>query len=747
MSTALCHDEASLRPPLPLRYISPVHFRPTLRSVALGLLLALQACSRASDLAPLGAGGSSGGAGGQAGGGGQAGEGGQAGSGGESGATGKPCVADEDCGDDVECTQDRCDPVEGRCRNTPDDLRCADTGACNGVERCDPLLGCRPGAPVTCSDGDACTIDKCAEDSQGIRCERTPRDADGDGDPDLNCKGGDCDDSNPQVSSKAAEICGNLIDDNCNGVVDEEGCIQPANDGCGDPKILEQPGLYTLSLAGAKLDTSATCAPTTLPSLRDVVAGLTVPPGPPRRVDVRVTWPSGVNAVSLGKQCGVAEDELACASSLPNPAIGGQIARLRAHSLDPGVYPLLVYGSLDTTATVSYELGDASAPPPNETCATALPLLPGEPTLVPLVGVEANVPMSCGPLQARDLVYVINLDQSYDVRAFASPADGIGSAVLSLRQAPCAEEKDELACGSGGTAAVFRRKLGPGPVYLAVSSTSGSDVNLLVTTEPPTDPPADESCGSGPPVLTPGVDRLLDLTNSTDDHTFCTVGQRDVVHALPIQQTSDVLLLLRTSQTTIGTVSLVRPPCDPLTDVLTCRTALPSPIRARVPAVAPGAYRVVTELSAATPAELTAFTRKSVPPVLVPFADGCADAFPIPPEGGTFQGNTANTNSDFSAGCDQGGAVNAPDQLLKLELPSKKRVILDMNGSAYPTLLNVRKGPECPGKELNLSCTIGTLPQRSFLDLTLEQGTYFVQIDGFNGASGAWFLDVFVADP
>ena len=76
-----------------------------------------------------------------------------------------------------------------------------------------------------------------------------------------------------------------------------------------------------------------------------------------------------------------------------------------------------------------------------------------------------------------------------------------------------------------------------------------------------------------------------------------------------------------------------------------------------------------------------------------------------------------------------------------------RRVVFDMAGSNYATVLDVRKGPSCPGEELPMSCTIGPGMGRSFLDLTLAAGTYFVQVDGFAGASGAWSLDVFVAPP
>lgn len=721
--------------------------RPLWKAVFLAPLLCALACSQGASLAPVGAAPD---AGPDA----DAGDQDAADAGADAPADapaddaglGKPCEVDGDCGDDVDCTVDLCDQGAGRCRNTPDNGRCADTSVCNGDERCDAKLGCRPGDPVTCSDGNACTIDKCVEDESGASCQRLPRDADGDGDPDRGCGGGDCDDNSTKISSKNAEICGNVVDDNCDGQVDEEGCIQPQHDGCNDPLLLTSPGTYALPMAGAKLDTSSTCAPVTVATLRDVVAGIAVPDGPPRRLDVKVTWPYGINAVSLGKQCGVAADELACVASLPNTSAGGQIARLRAHSLGPGTYPLLVYGSQDYDATVSYELGEPTEPPLNETCGTAAPLAPGQPAVAPLVGARVDVPMLCGSAQYPDLVYRLDLDQPYDVRAFASPSDGVGDAVVSLRADPCGEAKDEISCARGSPAAAFARKLGPGAVYVAVASSSGGDVDLLATLSPPTDPPADESCNSGPPVLSINKSISLDLTDHTDDHTFCSTGFPDAAFALPLKQQSDVLLVLRTSLGSSGTLSLASPPCA-YADLLSCKSSLPSPMRVAARNVEPGAYRVIAELSDPTPAELTALVRKATPPVFVPFADGCDDAFDIPPEGGLFQGNTANVNAQFTAGCDQGGAVNSPDQLLRLELTQKRRVVLDMNGSAFSTLLDVRKGPECPGKEVSLACTIGTLPQRSFLDLTLDAGVYYLQIDGFNGASGAWSLDVFVTAP
>src|SRR6187549_1623888 len=71
---------------------------------------------------------------------------------------GGPCVDDGQCDDQVPCTVDRCDLEVERCRYTPDDAPCQNAGYCDGVERCDPKLGCQPGEPVSCTDDDTCTI-------------------------------------------------------------------------------------------------------------------------------------------------------------------------------------------------------------------------------------------------------------------------------------------------------------------------------------------------------------------------------------------------------------------------------------------------------------------------------------------------------------------------------------------------------------------------------------------------------------
>jgi hypothetical protein len=236
----------------------------------------------------------------------------------------------------------------------------------------------------------------------------------------------------------------------------------------------------------------------------------------------------------------------------------------------------------------------------------------------------------------------------------------------------------------------------------------------------------------------------------------CLPGAPDSTHSLTLSAASDVLLLGASSNNDTVAVGLGGPNCLSST-LLACGLSSSTPIsstdvftsaaRAHAYGVPAGVYRAVAESAAGNPISLTAFARNAQPPVLVAFADDCSAPFEIPATGGHFRGNTANANPDYDAGCDVGNQAKggAPDQLLHLRLSRKSRVILDMIGSDYATMLSVRTGAACPGEELPLACAAGYIPDRSFLDLDLEPGDYYVQIDGYAGNSGAWSLDVYVS--
>jgi cysteine-rich repeat protein len=75
--------------------------------------------------------------------------------------SGVPLVID----DGIDCTIDRCNELGKRVQHTPDHPSCSDGLFCNGAERCQPLLGCRPGNPPPIDDGVDCTLDSCDEEN------------------------------------------------------------------------------------------------------------------------------------------------------------------------------------------------------------------------------------------------------------------------------------------------------------------------------------------------------------------------------------------------------------------------------------------------------------------------------------------------------------------------------------------------------------------------------------------------------
>jgi hypothetical protein len=659
---------------------------------------------------------------------------------------GGPCLDDGQCDDGVECTVDRCDTELERCRNVPDDRPCADSVYCDGVEVCDRRLGCREGEPLTCSDEFVCTIDACVEETRS--CTHAVRDADGDGDPLWNCKGGtDCNDADPRISGQAPEICENSVDDDCDLEIDEaEGCESSDHDTCVEPLLVTASGRYLVSTAGARADYAASCAGSG-GAWRDVVVAITVPEGPPLDVDVTATAASVAFALAAARQCGDASSELGCQGA-DAAASGGGVARLLLRGLPPGTYPLYVFASSGLSIALDVELGPVTPPPANETCGTAAPLTPGVHVQVPLIDAARDLETEC-TRQTGELVYRFVLREPRDVHLHAASLDGRGHPSLSLRDTRCSALAGELFCQSAAASYVFARALPAGRHYVAVSATAATEVDLVLELAPPTTPPADENCESAP-VLEHNRTIDVPLVDHVDDLKLgCLLGARDAAYALELGARSDVLLVQRISRGDTGGVSLARAPCASASDLLACGVSSTSPVRKAIRNASPGSYRVIGETTVGGATELGAFVRPSTPPVFVALADDCASALAIPETGGVFQGNTANASAGSSAGCD--GNVDepegAPDQFLVLDLSAPRRVILDMQGSEFQTLLNVRRGPSCPGEEIPLACSAGYTSDRSYLDLSLPAGRYFVQVDGYSGASGAWSLDVFVVEP
>lgn len=657
---------------------------------------------------------------------------------------GEPCALDSQCGDGIGCTTDACDPSTQRCRHTPRHDACADTEYCNGAERCDRALGCRAGEPVDCSGESLCSFFACDEASRS--CVALPRDADGDGDVVWNCPGGgDCDDTDPRVHSGAPEICANGKDDDCDGELDEPGdCVTPAYDTCVSALEVRQEGTVRLSAAAARLDYPVSCYPSTSP-WRDLVLAVEVPSDAPYDLDVWLTSNYGEVGLASVEPCGTSGRELGCALGGQGP-LGQGSARLLLREVPAGYVPIFAATSSESPLDARVRFLPASPKPVHETCGTARELYPEVHEQLRLVDAARDVTTRCGQF-GGELVYRLTLDRTQDVEVTAVTLEGVGLAVLSLRD-DCGAQ-GERSCTTGDPARLLARALPAGTYYLAVSGTAPIDVDLALQLSEPSPAPADETCVGAPPAPLGKTTSVSLLGHLDDVQPSCSFGAVDAAYEVSLPERSDLLLVERFSSRDVGFVSLARAPCDASERFLACGSASRSPARALARDLAAGSYRAIVEASYGGDVTLTPVARPASRTTWVAFADTCEEAVRIPETGGSFEGNTANANADYPVVCDLGGQgpVGARDQVLRLELSRRRRVLLDLQGSAYSTLLAVKRGPECPGTELVDACSAGYLPERSFLDLVLEPGVYFVHIDGYASASGAWKLEAFTTEP
>jgi hypothetical protein len=662
---------------------------------------------------------------------------------------GGPCLDDGQCNDNIDCTFDECDKTLGRCRNIPDDSKCQDSVYCNGMEVCELRHGCVAGAPITCEDGNECTVDTCVEATQS--CKHAPRDADGDGDPDGHCPGGhDCNDNDPTVSSLLPEVCANGKDDNCNGQIDEMPCVSPQHQTCLTPLQISASGTYAMDTTGCTYMYPTSCGLSATPGAKDVVAAILLPAGPPVDVEVTAHTPGDTVSVTIAGTCGDPATEIECGPSFPS-AMGGQTSRVRGRALgsmtQATAYPVYVDTAGASTIALDVQFLPVTPQPTNVSCGTAVPITPGTPVAMEILDLAMNVGSAC-MTALGSLVYSFTLAAASDVNIYATSIDGIGNPVVSLRDSGCALPTDEIACQTTQSVHLYQKDLAAGTYYVAVSATAATSLELTVDLASPTMPAPDQSC-TGAPVIPPNKTIPVQLSTHQDTVNLgCNPGAVNAAYELDLASNSDVLLVERFAMGDTGAVGLATPACT-ANSALACMASGQTPVRVGRRNVPAGAYRVVPTSLTAQDVQLTAFVRDAVPPTLVPFANGCAQAQPIPETGGFFQGNTANATPNFPAGCDLGAVQGngAPDQLLSLTLTSSKRVILDMEGSGYNTILDVRQGPSCPGAEIPMGCTVGFPPSRSYLDLLLAAGTYYVQVDGYDLDKGPWFLDVRVVDP
>ena len=691
-------------------------------------------------------------------------------------ARGRMCERSAQCDDGVACTMDYC-ASDGRCANVPDTSRCDDNVWCNGQEVCDARRGCVRGAPVTCDDNDGCTTDRCDETTRG--CAHEPRDFDHDGDPDIACQsascadagvpdggaiagascvdevalqragqcwmGRDCDDRDPHVSGCLPEICGDGIDNNCNGLVDAAepgGCQRAPYDRCDTPLDVSAGGRFNVSLAGTVGDYPFRCGGGML--ARDVVLRLHL--DAPRDVAISAQSASGFSLVYLEVEdvCGTSDAAQTRICTLGFPSLW------RTHSLPAGDHFILLGGNAGSTGTeatarVDVTLTDPTPVAPNDTCAAPTEIPAGGGTFHgDLIGATDDVSTQCGGA-SPDALYRLTLTDTRDV-SVTLVGSGTDSVTASLVDA-CTRSPHTVRCIAGATASFVAHQVPAGTYYVVVEGSATPAYTLTVATPAPTPPPAGDTCATALP-LTPGTVSGSLASFGSDQPVTCNPGSaRDAVYRFTTTTTQDVTVTATGGASDYFYVA-VASTCGDLSTERGCRAGAPGRVTLR--GLDPGTYYVIVRSSSASTYTLQLDTRDSVAPTAVTGNDTCATAQAVPSGGGFFSGDSTPLMHDYAPPCVSG--TMAPDAVFRYHLAARSRVLFSTEGSAFDTVLWVTQADMCPGSPIagatTPTCNDDAVGVTSAVTITLDPGDYYAYVSGFStGSRGAYYLAVTPSAP
>lgn len=629
------------------------------------------------------------------------------------------CQFDSQCDDGIDCTEDLCDRQTGLCDYIPDHDSCQDSSRCNGVETCDPRTGCEPGIPYPrCNDGLPCTIDICIEpDDPQARptCEHRNMDRDNDGHVDSHCpadyedpegpSGDDCADLDANRFPGAPEFCFDRLDNNCDGLVDENDPeCQLVNDDC-DGALALLPGMIREGFTtDADADEEISCG---FSSDRDVVYEFTLDSA----ADVTINaWGHDFFFPTFAVQgtCGEVDSELGCESG------GGEVS-FYGCAMEQGTYSVIVQSWEEGVFDLLLTVEEPSEPPANDGCDGAAMVTETGTFSGTLKCATEDFEPSCGYWDVHDTVYQLSLDRARDVELTltTNSSDWVS---LSMHSACGADA--ELMCVRGTEPNRLLRNLERGDYWVVVSADTQLDYELTATFGEPSPPPDGEDC-STTRILEDGAPAqvsLGDFVGGVPISCSANENHHDVVFEFELEEPRNVRLDLTSSGT--QPYFALRDECDNAATEHFCGWGT-AQSRA-VCAMERGSYYVIVR--ADRPAEIEMTLTTSDAGTLVE-NDSC-----VTPEdvsgGGVFPGTLLCSTRHHDVACD---FRDQYDVVYTFTLEETQDVEISVQPDVERNIsFSLRR--DCWESIGEYACLTGTDPARLFR--SVAAGTYYIVVAG-----------------